>query len=861
MANQSVYTSVPQGLWSGAGGYATVLSTEAIPRALAEFLEGLSTYSIRDQYKGETISATQKNYELLSSLNPPSVSYMQFKYRGDNVRVLARTCLAGFDYSKRLRKLSHFLVMTPNDLTDAGPAWLASQDGIFLVNWGGTPTLLREEKALPKGQLRANKCPTWHAKTGDAGWAGALAKSALDPQAKNAYVVVSNPADLMPLFIEATALLPADRRWNCTFSTLYAELPLSVECKWRGIVAGTPEHRALASVRNALVIDTTKQLPSLEPSLEVACARGGREIPEQQVVRAEVSRFPEPEVDFVTAYVEQPKKYERSLEPPAKPALIAPPVQIESVERVPQYPDRPASTGESSFLSFSFSKLLLFMLVLCMPVVGLITLTFMYTRFFPVTLVAKQMGTIDLSNRKTPDFDLREYVQGQGDLPLQVTKKTVTQTINQRPGDLWAVDISKTGDAKISLLNNEYVRLPEGSRASLVIDLSVRVDGKPSNELPLHLELIKEGKNEVPQRQANSKPLVVTFSPEQTEEMVDVLTREGWKDVDTGAKLRVSQVFPLPPLTKDHLTVVNNNQIQIRLPQRMPRSKEAKYKIPYEVMDEKGGSGTSEFVLQLLPYPPVPKVKDVYLFADASRSFTVQQLVEDPSQDLRDWDLVFRDNREQGPLVQTDRGGTLQSNDRNWTYLPPQASVASTFAASGANDIDSVSYSLRHKNYEKLVTERRRISFDRLSELESVIAKVPKLSVPNYEYLPRISLPPRGFESSNPELLTFPPSAAASFDGINLNPILTLVGDKMVQQREGSEDPRVQIKSLFQGSKRVLSIQKQDNQSVNLSLPRPGDSLSMEPLDLRETLAGCLLEIPVPNLLKRLSVEDMSAPV
>lgn len=866
MANQSVYTSVPQGLWSGAGGYATVLSTEAIPRALAEFMEGLSTYSIRDQYKGETVSATQKNYELLSSINPPSVSYFQFKYRGDNIRVLARTCLAGFDYSKRLRKLSHFLVLTPNDLTDAGPAWLASQEGIFLINWGGTPTLLREEKTLPKGQLKPSKCPTWQAKTGDAGWAGALAKTALDPQTKNVYLVVSNPAEVMPLFMEATSLLPATRRWNCTFSTLYAELPLSVECKWRGIVAGTPEHRALGSVRNAIVIDTTKQLPSLEPSLEVACARGGREIPEQVIARTDSPRLVEPEFDYISAYVEQPQKKATTPEITPPPALLAPPNLAERVERVPQYPAKPATEDTPSF---SVNKLLLLLLVICMPVVGLITLTSMYAKYFPVTLAANQQGTIDLGTRKTPDFDVRDYVQGNGDLPLQVTMKTVSQSIDQRQGELWKVGISPAGVTTIELLNSEFQRLPQGSKASLAIDLSVRVNGKPSNELPLRFELTKQGVNDPPYASKKPGTIVVNLRPNQFEEKIDVLSREGWKDIDKGAKLRVSEVHPEPPLSRDYLSIINNNQIHIHLPGDFKREPDVKYKVRYEVMDEVGAHGTSEFAIRLLPYPPAPMLKDLHLYADSHKSFTLQQLIEDPKQDLQDWEPLFGENQEPSQVATTDLGGTVElvASDQSWSYSPPPTlppafpppvavpaaalpSVALLPAASSptATVADGISVSLRHKLYKELATQRKRISFDKFSVLESIIAQLPKPSAPNFDYLPRISFPEKLEEVQTTNLLELPPPAAELFDKIKLESPFKLNAYAMIIQRDKSRDPRIQAQSLFLDSKQVLSLLKQGDGKVYLQFVSPAERRTSDAIaDPRELLAGWLIEIPSLN--------------
>ena len=77
--------------------------------------------------------------------------------------------------------------------------------------------------------------------TGDAGWAGVLAESFLaDPQ-RPAFLIFEPGMELLPFFVEALALLPAESRWDVDFSTYFTKLPQGLNCAWRGVLAGSPE--------------------------------------------------------------------------------------------------------------------------------------------------------------------------------------------------------------------------------------------------------------------------------------------------------------------------------------------------------------------------------------------------------------------------------------------------------------------------------------------------------------------------------------------------------------------------------------------------------------------------------------------
>lgn len=299
MAKQQVYTSVPEGVWPNSNGYCTVLCTEGIPRTVADMLEAFSVYRIVDKGPDGTISPTQENYSDLVALNPPSLCHISFKFRRDQIHVMMKTCLAGFDYSGRLRKMTHFLVLDESDKKPAGPAWMLRQPGVTLGDWGGKPTMLTEDKVLPDGESPARPCKTWEAATGDAGWAGVLADTVAGSYRRIAYIIYTQEMDAAELLEEALALLPPEKRWEATFSTNFTRLPQNIECQWRFTLADSPEV-ALAMRRNdLLVLDLTSNLGTPATSDAVEAAREGRQLKVATVQRGSaitgIRRMPDAE--------------------------------------------------------------------------------------------------------------------------------------------------------------------------------------------------------------------------------------------------------------------------------------------------------------------------------------------------------------------------------------------------------------------------------------------------------------------------------------------------------------------------------------------------------------------------------------
>src|SRR5205823_2920073 len=92
--------------------------------------------------------------------------------------------------------------------------------------------------------------------------------------------------ELLPLFVEAIALLPTSRRWEVEFSTYLTKLPQGVSYSWRGVLDDSPEAENALGLPNAVVIDLCRPSGRAQGGALVHLARTGerREEPDEGVV-------------------------------------------------------------------------------------------------------------------------------------------------------------------------------------------------------------------------------------------------------------------------------------------------------------------------------------------------------------------------------------------------------------------------------------------------------------------------------------------------------------------------------------------------------------------------------------------------
>ncbi|HUY34073.1 MAG TPA: hypothetical protein VMV69_15095 [Pirellulales bacterium] len=312
MSQEIVYTSAPRGLKPGTRGFCTVISTQGMVQPLAERLESLSGY--RQVFAADDPQA---------ALNPVNFSHLAIAVGGRRFHVLSRVADAGLDYTQRSNKFAHLVALEPNELTPAGPAWVMSQPGFLETAWDGEPRLLRAGRTPPAGATAAAVCSHWQQVTGDAGWGGVLAETALSRPPRPVCLLFQPGQDLLPLVAEALALLPAERRWQVTFSTYFTKLPPGVECQWRFVLADGPEAKAAVRLPHALVLDLRRPLPAAEGGPLVAAARTGvlpmpaappRRAPAQES-RAPAGNVDEPAASKLLTLLAEPEPSEYDVAP------------------------------------------------------------------------------------------------------------------------------------------------------------------------------------------------------------------------------------------------------------------------------------------------------------------------------------------------------------------------------------------------------------------------------------------------------------------------------------------------------------------------------------------------------------------
>ena len=252
MFHELIITSVQRGLEPGKAGFCTVASTPEMPKQLSASLGRLAGY--RHLFQPQDDKA---------HLNPVAYSFLTGKIGRSEYRILARVADAGLDYSKRTNKIAHLLALDHVSDIDAGPAWLASQPGFFQDSWSADPHWLPEpaDRKLPVGTLDPAPCQNWKTAMGDAGWAGLLAETIIDRSKNGAYLIYEPGMDLLPLILEAQALLTPAQRWQATFSTFYTKFPPYIDCCWRCVPEGIDEAAQARRSRDRLVIDLCQPSP------------------------------------------------------------------------------------------------------------------------------------------------------------------------------------------------------------------------------------------------------------------------------------------------------------------------------------------------------------------------------------------------------------------------------------------------------------------------------------------------------------------------------------------------------------------------------------------------------------------------
>lgn len=271
MALELIYTSAVRGLRAGTSGFCTVAMTKGLPPALVPRLEALGGYRPGPSGNG-----------------PNAYCFWRVETATGIAHVLSIVGPAPPDHTARSNKIATYLVLAPDELVPAGPAWLLSQPALLRSEWSGAPAWIDAPVRVPTTRDTGPRpCAAWQAATGDAGWAGVLASAFLRDQARPIHVIYSAATEPLPLVEEAIRLLPEWARWRATFSTYFLQPVAGTPCAWRFCLDGTPA-ADVARQSKGLIIDITRTAGPAPESRFTRMARTG--IDEEAVAAQKAAR-------------------------------------------------------------------------------------------------------------------------------------------------------------------------------------------------------------------------------------------------------------------------------------------------------------------------------------------------------------------------------------------------------------------------------------------------------------------------------------------------------------------------------------------------------------------------------------------
>ena len=347
MTHELILTSVERGLDPNTHGFCPVAADSAISPAVVQILCMLSRYR---HLTTEAAFPRQNPTAYSHTILPDKLAH-----------VLSRVADAGTDYQQQPNVLAHHIVLEGMEFAPEGPAWLLALPGFHLSEWNepavrfvqGRPIpMLTNPPSLTRRQQIARQyrwldpqkmaltgsvdtesdtyrtavqmnddqialavppstpCPAWQELTDDSGWGGVLAETAITQQP---VVLIFHPGqNILPLFVEALALLPQHFSWRVTFCTYVSELPEMLPFQWKGVVAGSDEAKQLAKDADHLVLDLTVPMGAAISGKYVDFARYGQE-----------HLLPPASEEYTAAY-EETKPYEDETKPGTEPSNIVP---------------------------------------------------------------------------------------------------------------------------------------------------------------------------------------------------------------------------------------------------------------------------------------------------------------------------------------------------------------------------------------------------------------------------------------------------------------------------------------------------------------------------------------------------------
>lgn len=311
MSFELVYTSAPAGLNPGNSGFCTVAVTAGLSKMIISKLEMLSGYEFLYNISSDN-----------AHLNPVNYAHTTIAIGSEHRSVLSRIAFSGADYTGRVNKIAHHLLLDTTEILDIGPAHLLTlleNKSIFYTSWQSKPKELPERRLnnlIDNQQERTISCKHWENITGDAGWAGKFIQAFYEKRKVPCYLIFKPGQDVLALFKECVNLLPDNLKWQINFATYYTALPAGCFYNWRGVLADSAASKEIARHPTAMVVDITGVLPAPEDNPYVQSARQGKVFELKSVITVK-----KPE-DTVVKKLAPVKKEEKDFT--IKPAIAQP---------------------------------------------------------------------------------------------------------------------------------------------------------------------------------------------------------------------------------------------------------------------------------------------------------------------------------------------------------------------------------------------------------------------------------------------------------------------------------------------------------------------------------------------------------
>lgn len=257
-----IHTSAIHGLKPNTSGFCSVAWTEGLPVNYIDLLEQMSGYKV-----------LFSPHEVEAKNNPIAYAFMYRTIGNKRIPVLSRLAPDGLDYTSRVNKIAHHIILSEEELKTYKPATLCLTENLFIKHFQGTPHLLPYRKAFANPIKTGSE--TWESLAGDVRWAKWIASRFLTHPKDVVYVIFRPGINVIGLVEEVMEHLSFEEAAHFSFHTFFMQLPPGVDCFLRFCLPDCSELHLVQRQKNCCIIDlctpgkntlpTHIEIPSIQP--------------------------------------------------------------------------------------------------------------------------------------------------------------------------------------------------------------------------------------------------------------------------------------------------------------------------------------------------------------------------------------------------------------------------------------------------------------------------------------------------------------------------------------------------------------------------------------------------------------------